>query len=317
MFPSRASVAVSVASASVLLAGCGSGSASADGESLSVVTSFYPLEFVAEQVGGQHVDVTNLTKPGAEPHDLELTPQDVGRVGKADLVVYLHGFQPAVDDAVESEAADSSFDVEGDARLEAHGAAEDDHGDGGHGGGQDGGHEAHGGLDPHFWLDPTRLADVGDALAERMAEMDAANAGDYRARATELRHELEALDGEFSAGLAQCRSRDLVTSHEAFGYLAEKYDLHQVGITGLTPDSDPDPQALADVARFVTEHGVTTVYTETLVDPAVAETVASETGAQTAVLDPLEGLTDESAGQDYLEVMRANVTPLRQGQGCS
>jgi zinc transport system substrate-binding protein len=138
----------------------------------------------------------------------------------------------------------------------------------------------------------------------------------FTTRAVALRGELQALDDDYRAGLAGCASTDLVTSHEAFGYLARRYGLTQVGISGISPDEEPSPARLAEVARFVRDHGVTTVYTETLVDPAIAATVVRETGARTAVLDPLEGLGSRSAGADYLGVMRSNLATLRAGQRC-
>lgn len=294
------------------LAGCGGSSsagtgADAGGGRLRIVTSFYPLQFVAEQVAGDRAEVASLTKPGAEPHDLELTPQQVGEVGKADLVVYLSGFQPSVDDAVGTSGTKAALDVAGPADLSLtytpieEGAAATD--------------EA-GSRDPHFWLDPTRLAAVADAVAQRLGQVDQADAATFTANAAELRSDLEALDGDLRTGLATCTNKNLVTSHNAFGYLAQRYGLKQLGITGLTPEQEPDPKALTDVATFVKANQVRTIYYETLVSPRIAEVVASETGAATAVLDPLEGLNDKSAGTDYLEVMRANLATLKAGQPC-
>lgn len=296
------------------LVACGSSSSetttgagpSGDEGALQVVAAFYPLQYAAERVGGDAVTVANLTKPGAEPHDLELNPQDVAAVADADLVVYLGGFQPAVDDAVASEAGDRAFDVAPDARLDLTGVEEE----------ADGDHAGEEVTDPHFWLDPTRLADVGDALADRLAEADPEGADGYAANAAAFRRDLEALDAELAAGLSACANTDIVTSHQAFGYLAQRYGLTQVGITGLSPEAEPDAATIARVADFVTENKVATIYYETLVSPAVAETVAAETGAATAVLDPLEGIGDASAAQDYLGVMRANLAALKDGQPC-
>ncbi|MEZ5406381.1 MAG: metal ABC transporter substrate-binding protein [Acidimicrobiales bacterium] len=317
----RRTLALVVAAGSTLAA-CGSsssgttadGSSSGDGGPLQVVASFYPLQYAVEQVGGDAVSVTNLTKPGAEPHDLELNPRDVAAVVDADLVVYLSGFQPAVDESVAGEAADRAFDVAPSARLDLTGVDEEGHG--GDGAAADG-HAGDQVADPHFWLDPTRLADVGDAVAEKLAAVDPGQAGTFRANAAAFRHELEALDAELSAGLGSCANTEIVTSHEAFGYLAQRYGLTQVGITGLNPEAEPDAATIAEVADFVTEHGVATIYYETLVSPAVAETVAAETGAETAVLDPIEGISAASAAQDYVGVMRANLAALRAGQPCS
>lgn len=314
MFRPRARTAALLVAGAVGLAACGTGSptsASSAGDAVAVVASFYPLQFAAERVGGDQVAVTNLTKAGAEPHDLELTPRDVARVAKADLVLYLSGFQPAVDDAVDGQARDAALDVADAARLVPP-TADDDHDHADEGADEDDGDA----LDPHFWLDPTRLADVADAIAERLGRERPDRASEFTANAAALRTDLQALDAELQQGLSTCTSTDLVTSHAAFGYLAERYGLEQVGIAGLSPDTEPQPADLARVAGFVAEHGVRTIYYETLVSPTIAETVAQETGAATAVLDPLEGLSEKSAGSNYLDVMRANLSTLRAGQPC-
>jgi zinc transport system substrate-binding protein len=300
--------ALTLASAALLLAGCGEAARSAD-DGLTVVAGFYPLEWAAGQVGGDRIEVSSLAPPGAEAHDLELTPQDVGAVSEADLLVYLDGFQPALDEAAAAEAADSAWDAGTSADLVA--------GDHAHEGDEGEHTEEDEAVDPHFWLDPTRLAAVGDALAGRLTELDPDGAATYEENAAALRADLEDLDAEIRDGLAGCAVGTLVTAHDAFGYLADRYGLEVVGISGLSPSQEPGPAQLAEISTLVRELGVTTVYTETLVDPAVAETVAEEAGVATAVLDPLEGLTDESAGSDYLEVMRANLATLQQGQSCA
>jgi zinc transport system substrate-binding protein len=315
----KLAAAVTAATALLALTACGSADAgSASGEErIQVVAAFYPLQWAAERVGGEHVEVTGLTKPGAEPHDLELTPKAVGGLAGSDVVVYLAGFQPAVDEAVTTQAADAGYDVTADADLTL--SATDDGHD--HAGESADEHEEHadesGAMDLHFWLDPVRLQSVVTALGERFASVDPAHTSAYRANAEALVADLRTLDGELAAGLARCRSDELVTGHASFAYLADRYGLRQVGIAGLTPDSEPDAATLRELAAHVREHGVTTVYSETLVDPGLAETLARETGATVAVLDPLEGLTDASAGADYLGVMRSNLAVLERGQGCS
>jgi zinc transport system substrate-binding protein len=315
----RVLAAATAAATALLLAACGSSGddAAAAEDGVSVEAAFYPLQWAAERVGGERVDVSSLTPPGAEPHDLELTPQDVASLSEADLVVYLEGFQPALDDAV-VEAGDAAWDAGDAADLSLTTTEEHDHE--GETEEEHAGHaDEEGGevVDPHFWLDPTRLADVGDALADRLAEVDPDGADTYRDNAAALRTDLEALDAEMQQGLARCAVTTVVTSHDAFGYLADRYGLEVVGISGLSPSTEPSPSQLAEISTLVRERGVTTVYTETLVDPAVAETVAEEAGVQTAVLDPIEGLSDESAGDDYLAVMRADLATLQEGQGCA
>lgn len=303
--------------------GCGSDDAATD-DGVQVLAGFYP------RVGGRAGRRGPRLGRGAhaargEPHDLELTPRDVAAVEDADLLVYLAGFQPALDEAAETAGGDHTWDagdaadlLTGDAHDDEHDAEHDAEEDAGHEDGEDHGHD-HGDdvVDPHFWLDPARLADVADALADRLTELDPEGADTFTTNAAALRADLEALDDELRAGLADCAVSTVVTAHDAFGYLAERYGLEVVGINGLSPSAEPSPAQLATISRLVSERGVTTVYTEALVDPAVAETVASEAGARTAVLDPVEGLSDDSAGEDYLEVMRSNLATLRDGQSCS
>lgn len=307
--PRRALVAAALPAAALLLAACGSGTGStgqaADGKP-QVVAAFYPLEWAAEQVGGDLVDVTSLTAPGAEPHDLELTPQQVAAVSDADLVLYISEFQPAVDDAV-AQNADKAVDVAAD--LEHLAADEHAHE------GEEAGH-SESSYDPHVWLDPTNMAAIVTLTADRLSAADPGNKATYEANAAAAIKDLDALDAEWKAGTTTCTNRDLVVSHEAFGYLAKRYGFEQVGISGLSPDAEPSPARIAEVADFVKANGVTTIYFETLVDPKVAETVAAETGATTAVLDPLEGLAEGSSA-DYLSVMRTNLETVKAGQGCS
>jgi zinc transport system substrate-binding protein len=309
------SIPLAVLTALALAAGACGAQAGGDPDRVDVAAAFYPLRFVAERVGGDRVAVTDLTKPGAEPHDLELSPAQVGQVSDAELILYLKGFQPAVDDAVEQVGGDRALDAAEATPLLPAGAAAHEHGD--EAGGEQAGHEPEStAKDPHLWLDPIRLAAVGDAVAERLAATDADGAQDYRARAAALRADLVALDREYAAGLKTCQRRELVVSHSAFGYLADRYDLEQVGLAGLSPEEEPPARRLAEVADEARQHGATTIFFETLVSPKVARTIAEAVGADTAVLDPLEGLRPGATG-DYLSVMRENLAALRTGLGCS
>lgn len=270
----------------------------------------YPLAFLAERVGGDHVTVTNLTKPGAEPHDLELTPQQVNAVQTADLAVTSSGISPSVDKALKASPAKHVYDANSDAQLDlpapepvVGSEAEDDHHD-------------HGTRDPHFWLDPVRYASVAEALARQLSLIDPTHTADYEKNAAALKAELTALDSEFVKGLGSCQSKDLVTAHAAFGYLSKRYGFHQVPIAGVSPEEEPSAKDLADLAAYVKKNKVSTIYTESLVSPAIANTIANETGAKTAVLDPIEGLSDSTASSDYFGVMRTNLKAMQQGQGC-
>jgi zinc transport system substrate-binding protein len=264
------------------LSACGGDSgSSSDSEQTDVVAAFYPLAWATERVADGSVQLRNLTPPGTEPHDVELTARDVERIRSADVVLYLGGgFQPAVEDAVEG-ASGTPIDLLVNPV----------------------------GRDPHIWLDPIRLAEVVKRIARALEREDVA---------AEPTAELRALDRDFKRGLSRCRSREIVTAHEAFGYLARRYRLKQIAITGVSPEAEPTPRQLEKVIDRVRETGATTVFFETLVSPRLAETVARETGADTAVLNPLEGLTEEQAerGEDYLSLMRDNLAALREALGC-
>lgn len=323
----RSRMLVVPAVAALTLAACG-GSDSGASSGPTVVASFYPLAFVAEQVAGDHAQVENLTQPGAESHDLELTGQQVGEVSDADLILFLHGFQPSVDAAVEQNAQERALEVSELVELipDQEGAehAEEEHAEEA---GEEHAEEPaeeheehdHGDLegDPHIWLDPANMQAIATAVADRLAEVDPDNAEAYQANADTLSSELDTLDQEFETGLAQCERTVFVTSHQAFGYLADRYGLEQVGIAGMEPDAEPSPERLAEVHQVVQDEGVTTIFYERLVSPKVAETLATDLGVQTAVLDPIEGLTDDTSDEDYLTLMRANLAALQEANGCA
>ena len=304
--PRTARIAAAALTALVVtgVAACSPGSSSGDDGTHDVVAAFYPLQFVAERVGGEHVDVRSLTPPGGESHDLELSPSAVAGLGDADLVVYLSGFQAATDEAVASAGPDHVVDAAEAAALEA---------------GPDGVDPGSGGsdaLDPHFWLDPTRLAAVAHQVADALAEVDPEHAAEFAASADDLAADLDVLDAELADGLAACAGATLVASHEAFGYLAQRYGLHQVGISGIDPEVEPSPARLRDVAATVEAEGVRTLFFEVLASPKVTRTLADELGVATAVLDPLEGLTEDD-DRDYLAIMRANLDALTTGLTCT
>jgi zinc transport system substrate-binding protein len=285
---------------------CGDSSASnADGK-VRVVAAFYPLAEAARQVGGVDVHVSNLTPIGAEPHDLELTPKSVDQILDADVVVEMgHGFQPAVEHAAEQRSGTTVVMLDelpigaGDQQVE------------------DGSKH---GLDPHVWLDPTLMARIVDTVRAALAKADPAHADDYATRARTYTTELARLDDEYRAGLRDCRVRDFVTSHEAFAYLAKRYGLQQRGVAGVSPEQEPSPDRIADLADLARREHVRVIFTEDFVSARIADTVAREAGGvRTEVLSPLEGLTEDQqhAGDDYLSVMESNLRKLQSALDCS
>ena len=281
----RIVLAVSLAAA---VAGCGS-SPSSSGR--SVVAAFYPVAWAAEQIGGTTVHVHNLTPSGAEPHDIELTPKEVGEIQSAKFVFYLsHDFQPAVAGAVR-DARGRTVDVLQGQTLRT-------------GVGDESGH-----TDPHVWLDPVRFAHIVEQMGRILGRP---------AKGHALAARIMRLNGDYRRGLAHCARHEFVSSHAAFAYLAERYGLHMVAITGVDPESEPSAQTLASLAKLVRDDHIRTVFFERLVSPKLAETVAREAGVRTAVLDPIEGLTpnEEKEGADYMTLMRQNLQALRQELGC-
>ncbi|MFF3004073.1 metal ABC transporter substrate-binding protein [Kitasatospora sp. NPDC057940] len=307
---SSIAIAATALTASLVLTACGGSSSaqSADGK-LKVVASFYPMEYLAQQIGKEHVAVTDLTAAGVEPHDLELTAKQVATVQKSDAIIYLKGLQPTVDQAVGQSSAKYKIDATAASPLVDHhldeGITETD------------GHQHDGPAgDPHIWLDPTRYAAIAKSVGDGFAKADPAHADDYRKNTDDLVGRLTALDQEFRDGLKDAKSKTFVTSHAAFGYLADHYGLTQVAINGVDPESEPTPARLAEVQKAAKDNGVTTIFFETLVSPKLADTVAKDLGLKTAVLDPLEGVKDP-AKEDYLSVMKQNLANLQAALGAT
>lgn len=255
-----------------------------------MVTSFYALQYVAQRVSGDHADVVNLTQPGQEPHDVELTIRQTAAVVDADVVVYERGFQAAVDDAVDQTGPQHAVDAA---------AAGDVVGD-----------------DPHFWLDPTRLAAVAGAFEKQLADVDPAHEPAYEANLHSLQEDLQDLDAAFERGLSDCLLHTVVVSHDAFGYLAERYGLDIESINGLSPDAEPSPAHLRELQDLIRRKHVNTVFSEELASPALADSLAHDLGLTTAVLDPVEGLGPATAEEDYLSLMRSNLAALRKANRC-
>ena len=300
-----------------ITAGCSVGTPStssgpAGATQLKVTAAFYPFEYVAQQVGKDLVTITDLTQPGAEPHDLELSPKQVAGIGESDLLIYQKGFQAAVDSALQTVSPKQAVDTASFLTLQP-AQHEDDHADEGH---ADDGHD-HGALDPHTWLDPNNMVTITEHVRDALAEAKPDAKATFAANADALIAQLKQLDTDFKAGLSSCQRKVFITSHEAFGYLAHRYGLEQVGISGIEPDTEPTAARIAEVQKVAKANGVTTIFFETLASPAVAKSIAGDLKLTTDVLDPLEGLTPESRGSDYIEVMKSNLTSLQKANGCS
>jgi zinc transport system substrate-binding protein len=287
-----------IALALLASAGC-TAQASTDGR-VRVLAAAYPFAWAAGQVGGPDVQVADLVRAGAEPHDVELSPRQVGSFEQAQLVVYLHGFQPAVDDAIREAPSKARLDLT--PVVDVRPFTSDLTGD------------RESGIDPHVWVDPLRMAEVVKAIADRLRAADPAHASSYDVREATTLESLTELDATFRTALRTCTQHEIVTAHTAFAYLAGRYGLRQVGVAGISPDAEPSPGRIARVARYARQHHVRTVFFGSDVDPKLADTVAREIGARTAILDPVEGVR---SGDDYVSVMRRNAAALHEGLACA
>jgi zinc transport system substrate-binding protein len=271
----------------------------------SVVAAFYPVAYAAQRVGGNRVTVTNLTPAGAEPHDLELTSAQIDKILGADVVFDLgHRFQPAVEKAAAQRNGPTvslldTLPIGAAGKTVKAGDAT--------------------ALDPHVWLDPVLMRDLVQQVQRSLTKADPKGRAAYTRNADQFVAELDALNGRYAQRLATCDRKLIVTAHEAFGYLAHRYGLRQEGVAGISPDAEPDAQRLGQLADLVKQQGVTTVFTESLVSPRIADTLAREAGVKTDVLNPLEGLTDKevSRGANYVTVMNQNLEKLRRALGCT
>ncbi|MEZ7898053.1 MAG: metal ABC transporter substrate-binding protein [Flaviflexus sp.] len=328
-----------------------------NGAAIDVTTSIYPLAYVAEEVGGDRVNVTTLTPAGSDDHNLELSPRQVNQLDSVDLVIYASQYQGAMDDAINTTSPERVIDameyvdVADDIDHSDHDHGDDDHADedahdheseDAEGTEDDHDHDAeseateddhdhaedttdesadshaghdHSGPDPHFWLDPTQTALLAHPVAEQLAEIDPDNADEYRANADALVASLTELDEDFHAGLAQCESRDFVVSHEAFGYLANAYDLHQHGIAGIEIDTEPSPRRVAEVTELIEETGVSLIFATSDAEMSITGVLAEEAGVEVDILDA--GATQRDENVDYEEIMRTNLTKLQSALGCS
>ncbi|WP_093876196.1 metal ABC transporter substrate-binding protein [Streptomyces sp. TLI_105] len=305
-------LAGAVALGVVSLSACSGTSDAADkgsGGKLDVVASFYPMQYLAEQIGGGHVAVNTLTKPGVEPHDLELKPKQIGELGEADVILYLKGIQPAVDDAIAQAGVKNTIDAATLTKLEEHGTGV------GHDHGGEEAHEGEVGADPHVWLDPVKYAEVAKGVGSALEKADPDHAADYKKNTEALVKKLGDLNTAFETGLKNTATKTFITTHSAFGYLAERYGLEQEGITGIDPESEPSPARVKELHDIAAKDKVSTVFFETLASDKTAKTLAGDTGLKTDVLDPLEGITKQSKGDDYIEVMRSNLAALKTALG--
>ncbi len=270
---------------------------------LTVTASFYPLYYFASRIGGDKADVVNITPTSAEPHDYELTAQDVARIETSDILVLNGGGFEAWGESMQKNVnAGTAVVVAGEGLATAQVMEE--------------GRMI---ADPHVWLSPPLVKQIVQRIVDAYRKADPIDAAYFQMNAARISDDLDALDAAYRSGLATCVKKEIITSHAAFGYLASTYGLHQVPIAGLSPDAEPSPKQLADIAAFARKNDVHYIFFESLVSPKLSDTIAGEIGAKTLVLSPIEGLTAEevAASDDYFSVMKSDLTHLRTALECA
>lgn len=335
----RLAVLALAACTAVILSSCAAfsaGNTAKDPEGRIVVaTSFYPIQWLTQYIGGSYVIATSITPENVEPHDFELAPKDITELSSSQVVIYMPGFQPSLDDAVASIDGPAVLDLSKTVTLESSEAKEtgenevedaSEHNSANH----ESEHESHnhlehnhsehshhshaGAADPHFWLDPIRMKEAAEAISSELSHVDPDHADAYTASASKLSQELEALDSNYSAKLSKCTSPIILSSHEAFGYLARRYHLEQAAISGIDPEAEPSPAQLHSLAQIAASHKATTIFTESTLSAKAAKVLAEEAGLKTETLSTLE---TAPAHGDYLSQMQENLTKLSAALGCT
>jgi len=266
-------------------------------EKMHVTASFYPLAFLASEIGGDKVQVLNVTPAGAEPHEYEPTSRDIAEMEQSKiLIINGLGLEPWY------ENVKANINPKKTTLLVA---------------GEELGDTAT--KDPHVWLSPLRMKTMAERIEQSFVKADPKNEDYYIGKLQSIKTKLDALDADYKKGLANCQMTSIITSHAAFGYLVSDYGLRQVSIAGLSPDAEPSPKALVNITTFAKAYGVKYIFFESLVSPKLAQTIADEVGAKTLVLNPLEGLTqkEQADGKNYISIMRENLSNLQTALSCT
>lgn len=292
---------------------CTSGGETADNGKLKVYTSFYPIYDFTSKIGGDKIEVTNIVPTGTEPHDWEPTPKDMQAIANADMLVYNGlGMEHWVEKVTNAVGNDKLVLVESSNGINLITEHTDDHKEEEEHFGEDGHNHDHD-TDPHVWTSIRNAITQMENIKNALCEADSENAAYYEENFNKYKLEFEALDKEFESFIASCEKKDIIVAHDAFSYLCKDYGLNQIAINGLSAEAEPEPSRMAEIVEFARENDIKVIFFEELVSPKVAQTIAKEIGAETMVLNPLEGLSDEEvvSGDDYLSVMRKNLEAIK------
>jgi len=317
----------------LVLAACSSDTSSSDsnaaaGDVLTIATAFYPLTEIVDTVtDGMSVKIVSLTPPGVGAHDHELTARQLDDLTSVDAVFYLGGgLQPSVEKAVaQLNSTIVVIDLMKHAQTidavkeEDHDDHDDHKDDNDHKDDDDHDDHGHGDTDPHVWLDPANMVSMTQAVVRALSTLSPDSTTTLDANAAAYMAELEQLGTAIDSAFANCASRALVTSHDAFGYFATRAKLDTVPIAGVDPANEPSAKELEAIAKVARDAQATTVFFEAQLPEGLAKTVASSIGAQVDVVNPIETISsaDLSAGKNYIAIQRENIESIAKGLRCS
>ena len=271
-------------------------------EKISVVVTFYPLAEFAQQVGGDKVDVINITSGGVEPHDYEPSSQDIIAIQNSDLFL-INGNRLdtwALDLITDSETTAVVMSEQAlviDSNLVEDPNLKDD---------------------PHFWLDPIIAQEIVSIITDKLSVVDPLNDEYYQQNASRYISSIAELNSEYYHGLSNCAMNKIVVSHRAFSYIGTRYNIEIINISGISPEEEPSAKQLAQISELVKTEGIEFVFSESLGSPELAQTIATEVGVQMLELNPIEGLTKEQEenNESYISIMKQNLINLRTAMKC-
>jgi zinc transport system substrate-binding protein len=324
-------MSTSVLTLSLLLTGCGSKEVVKTGEnkeknSLTVYTTIYPLEDFTKKIGGSYVEVKSIYPPNVDAHSFEPSTKDMIALANSDLFIYtgvgIEGFAEKATEALEKEDVQVLKAADGIDLIEStddhHHVDEEGHSDENEGEhteseNHEGEEHNHGDVDPHVWLDPVHSIALANNIKNSLSKLIPEHAADFETNFKQLKSELEKLDQEFKTTIESSKTKNLLVSHDAYGYWENRYGIETIAISGLSPTQEPTQKELQAIIEESTEHNIHYVIFEQNVSPKIAKIIQEEIGAKSLSLHNLEAVTEENIKQkdDYFSIMRRNLETIK------
>ena len=275
---------------------------------VKIYTSFYPLYDFTKKVGGDLVDTEVVVGDGVDPHSFDPSPRLIAEMETADIFIYNGlGMEPWVDGVLENLKDKGTIIIQASEGLDIMDYNEEEHYH------EEEHHHEHGQQDPHIWMDPMNTIKISEGVKEALVGMDSDNAQIYEENFIKFKGDIENLDDDFKEALRDVKNRKILVSHSAFRYLARRYDLEEIAVSGVSPHEEPSPTRLAELTKEAEKHNLKYIFFESLANPKTAETLGKEAGLEVLMLYNMEGLTKEQRqeGEDYISLMYKNLENLK------